>query len=68
MEIFKTAKVTFDFMVTMATACIRELRNAHQKIPHKILGKVVKFWFKILTVQKLFEKILGGAESSPQAR
>ena len=26
------------------SACIRELRNAHQKIPHKILGSVVKFW------------------------
>ena len=32
------------FMVTMATACIRELYNAYQKISYKILGKVVKFW------------------------
>ena len=44
MKIFKTAKVTFDSMVTVVTAYIRELGNAHQKIPHKILGKVVKLW------------------------
>ena len=44
MEIFKTAKVTFDFMVTMATVYIKELWNAHQKIPHKSLGEVMKFW------------------------
>ena len=44
-HIFKTAKVTSDFMVTMVTAHIGELWNAHQKIPHKILGKVMKFWF-----------------------
>ena len=43
MEIFKTAEVTFDFMVTMATVYIKELRNADQKIPYKILGKVMKF-------------------------
>ena len=39
MEIIKTAKVTFDFMVTMATVYIKELWNAHQKIPHEILRK-----------------------------
>ena len=30
-------------MVTMAVY-IKELWNAHQKIPHKILEKVMKFW------------------------
>ena len=44
MEILKTAIVTFDFMVTMATVYIKELWNAHQKIPYQILGKVMKFW------------------------
>ena len=43
MELFKTAKVTFNFMVTMATVYIKKLWNAQQKIPHKILGKVMKF-------------------------
>ena len=33
MKIFKTAKVTFDFTVTMVTTYIRELLNAHQKNP-----------------------------------
>ena len=44
MEIFKTAKLTFDFMVTMVVAFIRELWHAHEKIARKILGEVVKFW------------------------
>ena len=44
MESFKTANVTFDFIVTMATVHIKELWSAHQKIPHKILGEFMKFW------------------------
>ena len=44
MEIFKTAKVTFDYMVTMATVYFKKLWNAHQKISHEILGEVMKFW------------------------
>ena len=57
MEIFKTAKVTFDFMVTMATVYIKELWNAHQNIPHKILGKVMKFWLKRPNRSKVIKKI-----------
>ena len=58
MEIFKTAKVTFDFIVTMVTAYIGELWNALQKIPRKILGKLVKFWL-------LNPKNTWGADSVP---
>ena len=34
MALFKTVKVTFNFMVIMVTVYKMELWNAHQKIPH----------------------------------
>ena len=66
MEIFKIAKVTFDFMVTMATVYIKELWNVHQKIPHKILGKVMKFWLLSPSRSKVILKKPWGAP--PQDR
>ena len=65
---FKTAKVNFEFMVTIVTAYIGELCNAHQTIPHKILGNVVKFWLYSPNCLNVILKnhFLGGeAESAP---
>ena len=39
----KNWKVNFKNGVTIATAFSKCLRNTNQKIPHKILGKVMKF-------------------------
>ena len=42
-RIMKIWKVPLENVVTMATAFSKCLQNTHQKIPHKILGKVMKF-------------------------
>ena len=39
----KNWKVSLENVVTMATVFSKRLQNTHQKIPHKILGKVTKF-------------------------
>ena len=39
----KNWKVPQENVATMATVFSKGLQNTHQKIPHKILGKVVKF-------------------------
>ena len=48
-------------MVTMATVFSKCLQNTHQKIPHKILGNVMKF--QPLTLNRfrvMHKKPLGG--------
>ena len=42
-RIMKNWKMPWENVVTMATMFSKCLQNIHQKIPHKILGKVMKF-------------------------
>ena len=41
--IMKNWKVSYKNVVTMATVISKCLQNTHQKIPHKTLGKILKF-------------------------
>ena len=59
MEIFKTAKVTVDFMVTIVAVYIKKQQNAHQKIP-------IRFWEKSrICLKIILEKHSGGGRICP---
>ena len=65
----KNWKVSWENVVTMATVFSKYLQNTHQKISHKILGKVMKF--QPLTKNRfrvVHKKPLGGggAQSAPR--